>query len=111
MNCSKCHSEFNCNKEDITSCHCYPFNFKKGTKDFISKHYDDCLCNKCLHQFKQFELLEKKEIFGVNNTIELKENIHYYVENSLWVFTEYYHFLKGSCCLNNCRHCIYNYND
>ncbi|MBU6167938.1 MAG: hypothetical protein KGQ86_02790 [Bacteroidetes bacterium] len=37
----------------------------------------------------------------------LKEGIHYYVISGKWVFTEFYHLLRGHCCKNGCRHCVY----
>ncbi|MCC5921192.1 MAG: DUF5522 domain-containing protein [Cyclobacteriaceae bacterium] len=40
---------------------------------------------------------------------ELKENVHYYFENGLMVFTEKYHKLRGFCCGNACRHCPYGH--
>jgi hypothetical protein len=40
-------------------------------------------------------------------SLKLIENVHYYIENGMWVFTEQYHLEKGRCCRNNCRHCPY----
>lgn len=40
---------------------------------------------------------------------ELKEDIHYYMENGFMVFTETYHLARGRCCGNACRHCPYEY--
>ena len=109
MICSKCKSNFKCEKENIDQCHCFNFNFTNKTKKIIREFYNDCLCNNCLNKFKQFENLEKKQIY-LNKKIEFKEGIHYNIENSLWVFSEYYHYLRGSCCQNNCKECIYLYN-
>lgn len=39
---------------------------------------------------------------------KLIEGRDYYLENSLWVFTEKYHIEKGHCCNNRCRHCPYD---
>jgi hypothetical protein len=37
---------------------------------------------------------------------ELVQGIHYYInEQGYWVFTEYYHKLRGYCCGNGCKHC------
>ena len=41
---------------------------------------------------------------------DLKEGVHYYIEDGRWVFTERYHMLKGYCCENGCRHCVYGFN-
>jgi hypothetical protein len=40
---------------------------------------------------------------------ELIENIDYYIENGLWVFTAKYHLDRGYCCQNGCRHCPYGF--
>ena len=35
------------------------------------------------------------------------ENLDYYIENGLYVFTAHYLKTRGFCCGNNCRHCPY----
>lgn len=37
----------------------------------------------------------------------LVEGRDYYIENGLYVFTEYYLRQRGYCCGNGCRHCPY----
>lgn len=38
------------------------------------------------------------------------EGLHYYFnEDGNVVFTEQYHFEKGYCCGNGCRHCPFEY--
>jgi hypothetical protein len=38
------------------------------------------------------------------------EGIHYYInEEGLLVLTEKYHFERGYCCGNRCKHCPYKY--
>jgi hypothetical protein len=37
--------------------------------------------------------------------MELKENLDYYLENGLVVFTEVFHRKRGYCCGSKCRHC------
>ncbi|MDX2004124.1 MAG: DUF5522 domain-containing protein [Meiothermus sp.] len=39
--------------------------------------------------------------------LELKENVDYYMENDLYVFTGAYHLKRGYCCGSRCRHCPY----
>lgn len=107
MICNKCKTDFICNKEDIINCHCFSYSFNDKINKFIKTHYNNCLCNKCLNNFLRFEDLEQKESLTDNKEILLKEDIHYKTENSLWVFSEYYHYLRGKCCKNNCRNCIY----
>lgn len=36
------------------------------------------------------------------------QEILYYMENSLVVFTEAFHLKRGYCCKNRCRHCPYD---
>jgi len=38
---------------------------------------------------------------------ELQENLDYYIENGLYVFTAAYHLRRGYCCGSRCRHCPY----
>lgn len=40
---------------------------------------------------------------------KLVENIDFYYENGMMVFTEKYHRERGYCCKNGCRHCAYGY--
>lgn len=35
----------------------------------------------------------------------LVEGVDYYLEQGLWVFTEWHHRKRGRCCGNGCRHC------
>ncbi len=43
------------------------------------------------------------------NSGKLLENIDYYIENGLYVFTEHYLRKRGYCCKSGCRHCPYGY--
>jgi hypothetical protein len=40
---------------------------------------------------------------------ELREGVHYYLEDGLLVMTDVYHLARGSCCGNGCRHCPYGH--
>lgn len=40
---------------------------------------------------------------------ELKEHLHYYMEEGYMVFTQAYHLARGSCCGNKCRHCPFDF--
>ena len=51
-------------------------------------------------------MLKKEQSWPI---AELKENIHYYMENGFMVFTEAYHLARGRCCGNACRHCPFNH--
>ena len=83
--------------------HCFSFRFTQKTKQIISEVYNDCLCNDCLNQFKQYERLEKEEVYLNDKQIYI-EGLHYHIKKNLWVFTEYYHYLRGHCCQNNCKY-------
>ncbi len=39
----------------------------------------------------------------------LRESVDYYIENSLYVFTEHYLLRRGYCCRSGCRHCPYGF--
>ena len=36
-----------------------------------------------------------------------QENLDYYLENGMVVFTSHFHLQRGYCCGNGCRHCPY----
>jgi hypothetical protein len=35
------------------------------------------------------------------------QGIHYYLEGDRVIFTALFHFQRGQCCGNGCRHCPY----
>jgi len=35
------------------------------------------------------------------------QGIHYYLEGERVIFTALFHFQRGQCCGNGCRHCPY----
>lgn len=35
------------------------------------------------------------------------QGIHYYLEGERVIFTSLFHFQRGQCCGNGCRHCPY----
>lgn len=43
------------------------------------------------------------------SSTELKEDVDYYVENGLFVFTAAFLLKRGYCCESGCRHCPYGY--
>lgn len=76
----------------------------------------DCYCPQCLTNI----IKEKINDFVQNNSVkmaipsqyknkELIEDIDYYLENGNYVFTEWFHRKRGSCCGNSCRHCPYDH--
>jgi len=39
----------------------------------------------------------------------LVEDVDYYIENGLYVFTQSYLLKRGYCCQSGCRHCPYGF--
>lgn len=98
---------------EICWCNAYP-------KIFPVDLSTDCLCPKCLHNATKNKIeayvLEIKQN-GIDNNIAatLKKTNHYiqdldyYIENGFWVFTEWHHLKRGTCCKSGCRHCPYGF--
>lgn len=103
--CPRCNISFECKKEDISNCQCN-FPIAKETKEFISKTNYNCLCKNCLKHYNQLVLLFNNHTFPTHKD-QLIEGLHYYIENQYLVFSEFYHLLRGYCCKNGCRHCVY----
>jgi len=106
--CSRCKKEIYCNVDDIENCQCSTIKLKSSTKLFLKKTHYKCLCNDCLEKLDYFDALNE-QYKSPKTPSEFIEHIHYYIENGLWVFTEFFHYQKGECCKNNCRHCAYGY--
>ncbi|MBF0598099.1 cysteine-rich CWC family protein [Faecalibacter rhinopitheci] len=106
--CKRCHKEFTCTCDNITNCDCSKIELYNVTKEYLAKTSYDCICNNCLEEVNNYALLSEKYPFPQHPT-QYIEGIHYYLDGQYWVFTNYFHYLKGSCCKNNCRHCAYGY--
>jgi Family of unknown function (DUF5522) len=39
---------------------------------------------------------------------QLQEGVHYYLEGDRVIFTALFHFQRGQCCGNYCRHCPFD---
>ena len=48
---------------------------------------------------KSHNMSEKKDFI---------QGIHYYLEGDRVIFTTLFHFQRGQCCGNQCRHCPYD---
>ncbi len=107
-NCPRCHTTFECKVGDIVRCQCSAVAISRATKDYLEKTEYDCLCKKCLFELNQMITMAEKHRFP-RQSESMVENLHYYKENGWWVFTEFYHLLRGYCCKNGCRHCAYGY--
>lgn len=105
--CPKCSTILECKVGDILNCECN-IDLHQATKEFLTKTSFDCLCADCLKQINELGLLSQKHQFPIQKEFFI-EGLHYYTENNYWVFTELYHLLRGYCCKNGCRHCVYGY--
>lgn len=106
--CGRCSATFNCNHNSIENCDCLSVVLDSKIQDFLKKTSYNCLCNDCLTELNDFIALEKTHPFP-SSPGEYVAGVHYYIENGFWVFTEYFHYLKGRCCQNSCRHCAYGF--
>ena len=50
--------------------------------------------------------MENKDTWPIK---QLVEDVHYYTEDGLMVFTERYHLARGDCCGSSCRHCPFDH--
>ena len=53
---------------------------------------------------------QEQKNFTKNKVIEKKDfiqGIHYYLEGDRVIFTALFHFQRGQCCGNFCRHCVF----
>ncbi|MBB1148632.1 MULTISPECIES: cysteine-rich CWC family protein [unclassified Myroides] len=106
--CTHCKAAITCQSEQIDRCECSQVQLHPDTRVFLRSSFHKCLCNACLEQMNLLVAQAKTEVFPRKRN-EMVEGKHYYVENGYFVFTELYHFLKGQCCQNGCRHCVYGF--
>ncbi len=104
--CQRCSNSFICQPENIADCQCSTVVLDQQTRDYLAKTRYDCLCKNCLLTLNELILKAAQTPFPTRPP-ELEEDIHYYKERGLWVFTEFYHLQRGYCCGNRCRHCAY----
>ncbi len=100
--CERCGTTFGCNTKDIVNCDCSKVKITTATRQqIIQLGYKDCLCNNCLTELQNKHQPKKTPTFIKGQD--------YYIENGLYVFTEYYLKSRGYCCKSGCRHCPYGY--
>src|SRR4051812_6224112 len=46
--CPRCRGEFECQATAVTRCQCSGVLLSPGTRELISKQYEECLCKLCL---------------------------------------------------------------
>lgn len=105
--CERCRTTFECKGNDIALCQCIQGTIRQETIQFLKTAFRGCLCVDCLKQVDEKMAAIKGEVFPASN--ELIEDVHFYIENGLFVFTERYHLLRGFCCISGCRHCPYGF--
>ena len=105
--CKRCGSRFECKVGDVSNCQCSTISLSDATRKFLDNNYFGCLCARCLTEIEDKVSLTKGKSFPKPQ--DQIENVHYYIENGFYVFTEHYHLLRGSCCQSGCRHCPYGY--
>lgn len=51
--CPRCGAEFTCKAEDKWHCQCAQVKLSASVCAYLSAHYTDCLCVKCLQELSQ----------------------------------------------------------
>lgn len=106
--CTHCKGELVCNTGAVEQCDCNRVVLSNETTAFLGGTYHKCLCNACLEKINGLVAEAKGKPFPTRRS-EMIEGVHYYIENGYFVFTELYHLMKGQCCQNGCRHCVYGF--
>jgi hypothetical protein len=112
--CASCASHFSCGDTNSQTCWCneYPALFEV-------EENATCMCPSCfklalLNRINAFVLHYKNDRSVLSKIKDLKPStkllmdVDYYIENSLYIFTAWYHLKRGHCCGNSCRHCPYS---
>lgn len=103
--CGRCFVQFTCKVGDVLACQCSTVSLSEQTKNFLLETKYDCLCADCMQQLEK--LVSTYPLRTAPIPQLLIDGLHYYKEGGYFVFTELYHYLKGQCCGNKCRHCAY----
>lgn len=106
--CTHCKMPIDCQPEAIEQCFCSQVHLSLNTRNFLRSSFHKCLCTNCLEKMEQLVQEAQTNEFPTTRS-EMLEGKHYYIENGYFVFTELYHLLKGQCCQNGCRHCVYGF--
>ncbi|MFP5039542.1 cysteine-rich CWC family protein [Parasediminibacterium sp. JCM 36343] len=106
--CPKCSAAFTCKMGDIANCQCNTVQLNQEAINFLSNTYFECLCSECLVKINHDMQVAKAYQFPTQKEM-LIEDLHYYKEGNNCVFTALYHTLRGYCCNNGCRHCVYGF--
>ncbi|TDS60151.1 cysteine-rich CWC family protein [Myroides indicus] len=106
--CTHCKKSLECKVDNISECECSNVPVSNDTRLFLSQTYHKCLCSACLSKIEKMIQYAKVNEFPKRRS-QMQEGTHYYMENGYFVFTELYHLMKGQCCQNGCRHCVYGF--
>jgi len=106
--CTHCKAPIHCEVEVISQCDCKQVQLSSATQNFLRSSFHKCLCNACLEKMNQL-VQQASTLEFPKQREEMIEGTHYYIENGYFVFTELYHLMKGQCCQNGCRHCVYGF--
>lgn len=106
--CPRCQTSFLCQADTIQNCQCSQIKLDSKTIDFLAKTEYSCLCINCLSELQKLVQFAQ-QTSPPRRSSEFVEGLHYESENGVWVFTELYHLLRGSCCQNGCRNCAYGF--
>lgn len=106
--CTHCKAPIVCAAEEIENCDCQKLTLRPETIAFLGTTFHKCLCNSCLKKMDEMVAFSLVNEFPKRRS-EMVEGVHYYIENEYFVFTEQYHLMKGQCCQNGCRHCVYGF--
>ncbi|MBL0356124.1 MAG: cysteine-rich CWC family protein [Chitinophagaceae bacterium] len=61
--CSRCNQFFECKAGSITQCQCFAVSLSLEERNYLSQHFDDCLCADCLQVLK----IKYRDSAGSNN--------------------------------------------
>lgn len=111
QSCFNCNAPLQCTASKTCWCTTYPALV-------AIDETAECLCPDCL----KIKIISKIGVLVQEITTGKRENdvaqyatrrlidgIDYHIENGMWVFTEWYHLKRGSCCGSGCRHCPYDH--
>ncbi len=113
-NCPKCGTIVDCGANQPEACWCadYPSVLP------LTEGVDACYCPRCLKEevinninmyVSEIKSGKRDNDTAKYATPRLQEGIDYYLENELFVLTEWYYLKRGRCCGNGCRHCPYDH--
>ncbi len=104
--CPRCHKPFGCLMTNIAECQCAKVEVSPTLQTWLAKHYTSCLCSGCLEGLAEVDHIAQVVPFPEESK-NMVMKYHYYIDAGRYVFTELYHYQKGFCCGNKCRHCVY----